>query len=107
MEVSRSVLKFILILVTVLAAAALYFSAPILQDPQYHQFADQRSFAGIPNCWNVITNLAFLLVGLIGLYKLSKKRLNIISPIRLSYVIFFTSVCLVSFGSCLLSLAAR
>lgn len=99
MKVSRSALKFILILVTLLAFAAMYFSAPVLQDPMYHQFADQRSFAGIPNCWNVITNLAFLVVGLIGLYKLNRKRLNIVSPMRFSYVIFFTSVCLVSFGS--------
>jgi hypothetical protein len=40
---------------------------PIPQDPSYHQFADQRTLLGIPNFWNVVSNLPFVLVGAIGL----------------------------------------
>src|SRR5215469_955937 len=40
---------------------------PIPQDPGYHQFADQRTILGIPNFWNVVSNLPFLAVGAAGL----------------------------------------
>src|SRR5215471_21775390 len=40
---------------------------PIQQDQSYHQFADQRTVFGIPNFWNVISNLPFLAVGAAGL----------------------------------------
>jgi hypothetical protein len=30
---------------------------PLLQDQAYHQFADQRELFGIPNFWNVVSNL--------------------------------------------------
>jgi len=37
------------------------------QDPSYQRFADARSLLGIPNFQNVVYNVPFLLVGLIGL----------------------------------------
>jgi hypothetical protein len=40
---------------------------PIPQDQSYHQFADQRTIFGIPNFWNVVSNLPFLAVGAAGL----------------------------------------
>jgi len=40
---------------------------PIPQNLAYHDFADQRKFLGIPNVLDVISNLAFLLVGVLGL----------------------------------------
>jgi Ceramidase len=40
---------------------------PITQDQSYHQFADQRTILGIPNFWNVVSNLPFLAVGAAGL----------------------------------------
>lgn len=39
----------------------------IPQSQEYHNFADQRKFLGIPNALNVISNFPFLVVGLIGL----------------------------------------
>jgi hypothetical protein len=39
----------------------------IPQDQAYHQFADQRTLIGIPNFWNVVSNVPFLVVGGIGL----------------------------------------
>lgn len=40
---------------------------PIHQDQNYHAFADQRKMWDIPNFLNVVTNLPFAFVGLIGL----------------------------------------
>jgi hypothetical protein len=37
------------------------------QDQAYHHFADRRTILGIPNFWNVVSNLPFLVVGAIGL----------------------------------------
>jgi hypothetical protein len=50
-----------------ISLAALLLLPPILQDKSYHQFADQRTMLGIPNFWNVISNLPFLAVGVAGL----------------------------------------
>lgn len=47
---------------------------PIAQDPHYHALADGRAFFGIPNFWNVVSNLAFLAVGLAGLTHLATRR---------------------------------
>jgi hypothetical protein len=41
--------------------------SPIPQDQSYHQFADQRTIFGIPNFWNVVSNIPFLAVGATGL----------------------------------------
>src|SRR3984957_13830722 len=42
---------------------------PLLQDQAYHQFADQRELFGIPNFWNVVSNLPFVAVGVVGLLR--------------------------------------
>jgi hypothetical protein len=39
----------------------------IPQSQEYHDFADQREFLGIPNALNVISNFPFLIIGLVGL----------------------------------------
>lgn len=39
----------------------------IPQSQEYHNFADQRKFLGIPNALNVVSNFPFLVIGLIGL----------------------------------------
>ncbi|XP_059313607.1 uncharacterized protein LOC132064590 [Lycium ferocissimum] len=39
----------------------------IPQSQEYHDFADQRNFLGIPNALNVVSNFPFLVIGLIGL----------------------------------------
>lgn len=54
--------------VVVLAVGAVMAMPPIPQDLAYHEFADQRTILGIPNFWNVASNLPFLLAGLYGLW---------------------------------------
>lgn len=43
---------------------------PIPQSQAYHNFADQRSWLGVPNAWNVLSNIPFALAGLWGLFLL-------------------------------------
>src|SRR5215831_6408886 len=49
------------------SAAALAAMSPIVQDESYHAFADARTLLGIPNFWNVVSNLPFVAVGAAGL----------------------------------------
>jgi hypothetical protein len=51
----------------VVSLGGLLLLPPIPQDQSYHQFADQRTMFGIPNFWNVVSNLPFLAVGAAGL----------------------------------------
>jgi len=51
----------------VASLAALPLLPPIPQDQSYHHFADARALLGIPNVWNVISNLPFIAVGAVGL----------------------------------------
>lgn len=57
-------LLFSAALLTVIVA--LFFD-PIPQPQAYHAFADDRSWLGIPNAWNVLSNVSFALVGVWGL----------------------------------------
>ncbi len=52
-----------------ISLAGLLLLPPIPQDQDYHQFADQRALLGIPNFWNVASNLPFIAVGAAGLWR--------------------------------------
>lgn len=86
----------ILIAIIALSTIAIFFVAPIPQDPHYHNFADQRTLCSVNHFWNVLSNLPFLLVGIYGLL-----RLRFVSEpsIKLAYSIFCLGVILVCFGS--------
>ena len=63
---------------------------PITQDQSYHQFADQRTPFGIPNFWNVISNLPFIAVGAAGLRRFHHDPAT---------VVLFLGIFLTGFGS--------
>lgn len=42
---------------------------PLPQSPSYHDFADRRTLFGIRDFWDVLSNLPFLVVGLMGLLR--------------------------------------
>lgn len=63
-----------LYLLALAAVAGAYLAPRIAQDPAYHRFADQRTLAGIPHFWNVVSNLPFFLVGAYGLFAWRKAR---------------------------------
>jgi hypothetical protein len=85
----------VLLLVVAVSFAGIWFLPPLAQDPAYHRFTDQRELLGIPYALNIVTNLAFLLVGAAGI------RLCIRWPLamRTSWLVFFGGVVLVCFGS--------
>jgi hypothetical protein len=60
--------KKIAVLLAVMAIVVfLILMPPLHQDQSYHAFADRRTLLGIPNFWDVVSNLPFAVVGLIGL----------------------------------------
>jgi hypothetical protein len=85
----------VLLLAAVVSLAGVWMLPPLPQDPAYHQFADRRELFGIPNFFNIATNLAFLLVGVAGIYLCLQR----IVAMRASWLVFFSGVMLVCFGS--------
>ncbi|MFK8012279.1 MAG: ceramidase domain-containing protein [Marinicellaceae bacterium] len=84
-------------IIVFVSVAVIFFIDPIPQDLEYHKFVDSKNIFGIPNFWNVASNLPFLFI---GIYALSQfKYLNIIQEIKLSYWLFFFAVAMVAFGS--------
>lgn len=87
----------------ILAACAIigvYVVPAIPQDPAYHHFADQRAVFQIPNFWNVVSNLPFLLVGLLALRAMqSGNLLGGLPELRVVYWTFFFGVSAVAVGS--------
>lgn len=81
-------------------AATLALVPAIPQDPGYHQFADRHGRLGIPNFFNVVSNLPFLLVGLAGLRDCSGRSPPGMPPrLRPAYLMFFAAVALIGPGS--------
>lgn len=89
----------LIIVIGVSLMAFLILQDAIPQDSTYHQFSDMRSLWGIPNAGNLLSNLPFLWVGVLGLYKLYTRQLNIEPHNQLGYVLLFTGVALVALGS--------
>ncbi len=94
-------LGFILIFVSALIAfIGILFHEPIPQDITYHLFIDTREVWSIPNFWNVVTNIPFAIVGILGLYKLRvPAKLKMVNDTMLAYVLLFFGTFLISFGS--------
>jgi len=87
----------ILILFTGCSILLLFSFPRIGQDAAYHAFADQRELLDIPNFFNVITNLPFVLIGVIGLlFFLLKAGDNTHSS---AHLILFVGVVGIGFGS--------
>jgi len=92
----------VLIAVGTAAFVAMLQISPIPQDPAFHLFADVRSCLGVLNFGNTMSNAAFALVGLWGLWTTLGPGGKSIFPRSLEkwpYIVFFTGVALVSAGS--------
>ena len=79
-----------------LLALLLLYGKSIPQDPRYHLLADARTCLGIANFGNVASNVAFLIVGLIGMAWCRRKPG---AGARRSWMVFFFGVALVFLGS--------
>lgn len=87
----RRVRVALVLLPILLALLVLWLHGPIVQDPGYHDFADQREVFGVPHFGDVVTNLAFVVVGAWGLCRRP--------PV--DYAVFALGVLLTGFGSTL------
>ena len=76
--------------------------APLPQPQHYHRYADERTVLGIPFFWNVVSNIPFAVIGLIGLWWLNRpgvERRFIDTRERRAYLFFFAAEFLTCFGS--------
>jgi ceramidase len=72
---------------------------PVAQDPLYHVFADQRPMVGVPNFMNVMSNLPFLIVGILGWRMIASNAETVTPATRLAWIVFFFGISLTAFGS--------
>jgi hypothetical protein len=85
--------------VCVMAIAIVSFLAPIPQSQAYHHFADQRSIAGVPHGMAVLSNLAFLLSGVLGLIFILRAGFVLDGGTRWAFATLFFGLILTSLGS--------
>jgi hypothetical protein len=64
----------ILLAAVALILVAWPFVPVIRQNQSYHGFADQRAWLGVPNAADVLSNLPFAVVGIIGVARLLSRR---------------------------------
>ena len=97
----RPEIKLIIIFSVILAAiTAALIIGPVAQDPDYHKFADERTILSVPNFWNVITNLPFVIVGAMGMLLLARgKATGGLVELRTIYFTFFLGVFTTGIGS--------
>jgi hypothetical protein len=88
------------VLVTLAAGACLWWLLPYIPQPQsYHDFADRRAVLGVPNFADVVSNLAFVAVGLLGLWRIQAGARALPPAVRSSLNVFFAGLLLTGFGS--------
>jgi hypothetical protein len=82
--------------------AASAAAPPLPQNPAYHLFADMRVVCGVPRFGDVVSNLAFLVVGAFGLYHVKAvQAVGVFESPRdsIPYYCFFAAVTLIGAGS--------
>jgi len=92
----------VLIVFTIALGATAALAPRVPQPLSYHDFADQRSLAGIPNFGDVASNLLFAVSGVWGLAFLLGRRgqeLFLDPRERWAYVFVFLGLLLTAFGS--------
>jgi hypothetical protein len=99
--------RLIVLVVTVIGAIVVTaMLKPIPQPLTYHQFADARQMFGIPRAFDVLSNLPFVLVGLVGVYLCCANTRRALDPdVLAAYGTMFTGLLLTGFGSAYYHLA--
>jgi hypothetical protein len=95
-DASQRIRLWILLALSVIAVAGVMMHVPIAQPLDYHAFVDQRTIWGVPNFWNVLSNVPFLVFGLMGVAEIAGRKSL---PLKWVYLTFFGGACLVAFGS--------
>jgi len=103
--ISRRASAMLLLAVAAIVAVVALLLPRIPQPLEYHQFADQRSFLGLPHIGDVVSNLAFAAIGLWGLVfllRLNSERIPrhfLDRRERWPYLLVFAGSLLTGFGS--------
>jgi hypothetical protein len=94
MKVSQLKLLYV---ISIIAIVAIFFIKPITQSQEYHNFADHIKLFSIPNFWNVISNLPFVIIGSVGVCSVLKHLEYYF--LQQSYIWLFIGITLTGFGS--------
>src|SRR6266480_6735342 len=88
--------RALLLFVAIGSLAFMLMKEPFGQNPNYHDFADQRVILGVPNFLDVTSNILFLFVGAAGVvFCLAERK----GSLRIAWLTFFLGVAIVSVGS--------
>lgn len=101
----RDLRRYLLLTVVIALPAAALFVEPVPQDPAYHLFADRRTILSLPNFWNVVSNVPFVIVGAVGLVFLAGPRVSLQSELRFLYPCLFGALIVTGLGSAIYHLA--
>jgi hypothetical protein len=90
----------ILLFIVLVAVAITALLPPIPQPQSYHQFGDARTMFGIPRALDVLSNLPFAAVGLLGLFA-ALRNLRVQAPRaqQLAWLTLFAGLLLTGLGS--------
>lgn len=93
---NENIKKSLLVTLVISTLIFLFTKDPIIQDQAYHNFTDKRPWLGISNFGDVISNIAFIFVGIWGILNLRRFKPR---AAYTSWMIFFVGVTLVAPGS--------
>jgi hypothetical protein len=98
--IMRRIAPILIIVLCGFAIGGLAWYGPMHQDLAYHDFADQRVVLSVPNFWNVVSNLPFVLVGLLGLARCRVPHPGLPgAENRRSYIVLFAAILLTGLAS--------
>ena len=90
----------IIVAITTVSIIAVFSMDPIAQDPAYHHFADRRGTLNIPNIYNILSSLPFVIIGIMGMRLVALGRASGgLVELQAVYMTFFAGVFLTGFGS--------
>ncbi|HVK98746.1 MAG TPA: hypothetical protein VM553_03000 [Dongiaceae bacterium] len=97
--------RHILLLVTFAGGVSATLLAPAFaQSLDYHRFADQRALGSIPQAADVLSNLAFVLAGIVGWWRI-KAQCALPNPLSLWLKLYSLSLIATGCGSIIYHLA--
>jgi hypothetical protein len=87
----------VLFIASLIAASSCVLLPRIAQNPAYHAFADGRGFLGVPNFFDVFSNVPFLIAAIVGFWRLA--TLPVRPQHRLPLIVFCIGLAATSMGS--------
>jgi hypothetical protein len=89
----------LLVAISIAVVIAVAMVDPVPQDPSYFLFADQRNLLGIPHFMDVMSNMPFLVLGIMGWRFVYAHPETITPATTLAWKVFFFGIALTAFGS--------